>query len=89
MLISDDLQEELVDENSIMGNLFYLSSENPAKVKYENKVATVLHKAMRYTCVDSSGPTKQVNIELVDLLEKVNRLGNPKKRSLIYMKIAP
>jgi hypothetical protein len=44
---------------------------------------------MRYTCVDSSGPTKQVNIELVDLLEKAKNSENPKKRSLIYMKIAP
>ena len=44
---------------------------------------------MRYTCVDSSGPTKQVNIELVDLLEKGVSRADLKKRSLIYMKIVP
>lgn len=71
-----------------MNHLFYLSKpENPKVVRHENSVSKVLHKAMRYTCVDGKGPTKHVNIELVDLMEKATVA--PKKRSLIFMKIVP
>lgn len=78
----------MVDETAIMNNLFYLSRPNhPKPVKHENSVSTVLHKAMKYTCVDGQGPAKHVNIELVDLIEKSAKV--PKKRSLIFMKIEP
>ena len=61
---------EMIDESAIMGNLFYLNTEKPEKVSMENNVAQIIHKAMNYTCVDGCGPTKRIQIELLDLLEK-------------------
>jgi len=51
---------ELVDESTIMGNLFYLNTEKPEKVNIQNNVAHMVHKAMHYTCVDGNGPTKKI-----------------------------
>ena len=54
--MNEEARNEFVDEKAIMKNMFYLDSDNPSRKVYNNNVAKVVHKSMRYMCVDGKGP---------------------------------
>ena len=54
-----------------MKNMFYLSNENPQRQVYHSNVAKVVHKSMNYTCLDGSGPNKQIQFDFIDFIQKI------------------
>ena len=63
--------EQNVTAENLISSLFYLKHERPERNTYSSNVGQVVHKSMHYKCVDSSGPNKFIQVDLLDIVEKV------------------
>lgn len=78
----DPQLDSMIDELSVMRNLYYLNDNQERPMIYHSNVGAVTHKQMTYSCV-GVGPSAQVVVDLIDFC------SGSKARSLIYFKAIP